>query len=48
MAAGAGQNKIIAVDLIEKQPIRLGALVTRLTKHDTNPANNPQPPAHLR
>ncbi len=30
------------------QPLVGGALVTRLTKHDTNPANNPQAPAHLR
>jgi hypothetical protein len=25
-----------------------GALITRISKHDTNPVNNPQPPAHLR
>ena len=25
-----------------------GALITRVSKHDTNPANNPQTPAHLR
>ncbi len=25
-----------------------GGLVTRLSKHDTNPANNPQPPARYR
>jgi hypothetical protein len=30
------------------QPLVGGALITRLSKHDTNPANNPQPPAHLR
>jgi len=29
------------------QPL-VGGPITRLTKHDTNPANNPQPPAHLR
>jgi hypothetical protein len=26
----------------------VGGLVTRLSKHDTNPANNPQPPARYR
>jgi hypothetical protein len=30
------------------QPLADGALITRLSKHDTNPANNPQAPAHLR
>lgn len=30
------------------QPLVGGALVTRMSKHDTNPANNPQAPAHLR
>lgn len=29
-------------------PLVGGDLVTRLTKHDTNPANNPQPPAKYR
>jgi hypothetical protein len=29
----------------ELQPLVGGELVTRLAKHDTNPANNPQPPA---
>lgn len=32
----------------EIQPLVGGALVTRLTKHDSNPANNPQPPAQYR
>ena len=32
----------------ELQPLLGGALVTRLAKHDTNPANNPQPPARYR
>ena len=34
-------------DALEKdlQPLVGGALITRLSKHDTNPANNPQPPA---
>jgi hypothetical protein len=30
------------------QPLVDGGLITRLSKHDTNPANNPQVPAHLR
>ena len=30
------------------QPLIGGPLVTRLAKHDTNPANNPQPPARYR
>jgi hypothetical protein len=30
------------------QPLVGGGLVTRLAKHDTNPANNPQPPARYR
>ncbi|HYZ27317.1 MAG TPA: hypothetical protein VE597_10450 [Geminicoccaceae bacterium] len=30
------------------QPLLGGGLVTRLAKHDTNPANNPQPPARYR
>jgi hypothetical protein len=30
------------------QPLVGGSLVTRLAKHDTNPANNPQPPARYR
>lgn len=30
------------------RPLVGGALVTRLAKHDTNPANNPQPPARFR
>jgi hypothetical protein len=32
----------------ELQPLVGGAVVTRLAKHDTNPANNPQPPARYR
>jgi hypothetical protein len=32
----------------ELQPLVGGELVTRLAKHDTNPANNPQPPARYR
>jgi hypothetical protein len=30
------------------QPLVDGVLIKRLSKHDTNPANNPQAPAHLR
>ena len=29
-------------------PLVGGALITRMSKHDTNPANNPQPPARYR
>jgi hypothetical protein len=30
------------------QPLVGGKLVTRMSKHDTNPVNNPQPPARYR
>ena len=30
------------------QPLVGGELITQMTKHDTNPANNPQPPARHR
>ncbi|HYA81035.1 MAG TPA: hypothetical protein VED87_08920 [Methylocystis sp.] len=30
------------------QPLVERGLIARLSKHDTNPANNPQAPAHLR
>ena len=30
------------------KPLVGGKLVTRMSKHDTNPANNPQPPARYR
>ena len=30
------------------QPLVDGQFITRLTKHDTNPVNNPQPPARYR
>ena len=30
------------------QPLVDGRFITRLAKHDTNPANNPQPPARYR
>lgn len=32
----------------ELRPLVESGLVARLAKHDTNPANSPQPPAHLR
>lgn len=32
----------------ELRPLIGGGLVTKVAKYDTNPANNPQPPAHLR
>jgi hypothetical protein len=32
----------------ELQPLVGGALITRLSKHDTNPANNPQVPERFR
>jgi hypothetical protein len=32
----------------ELQPLVGGGLITRLAKHDTNPDNNPQPPARYR
>jgi len=32
----------------ELQPLVGGKIVTRMSKHDTNPANNPQPPARYR
>ena len=30
------------------QPLLRSGLITKLSKHDTNPANNPQPPAGVR
>jgi hypothetical protein len=35
----------LAADL---QPLARSGLITRLSKYDTNPANNPQPPKHPR
>lgn len=37
-------------DALEKdlQPLVGGPMVTRLSRHDTNPANNPQPPKRYR
>jgi hypothetical protein len=38
-----------AADALEAdlQPLVGGGLITRLAKHDTNPANNPQPPGRV-
>jgi hypothetical protein len=30
------------------QPLAASGLITRISKYDTNPANNPQPPEHPR
>ena len=37
-------------DALEKElkPLVGGGIITRLSKHDTNPANNPQPPKRYR
>lgn len=32
----------------ELQPLFDGKMITRISKHDTNPANNPQPPERYR
>ncbi|MBY6241191.1 hypothetical protein [Methylosinus sp. Sm6] len=39
-----------AADALEAElaPLVGGGIVVKLSKHDTNPANNPQAPAHLR
>jgi hypothetical protein len=39
-----------AADALEAdlRPLADGKLIARLAKHDTNPANNPQPPARYR
>ena len=33
---------------LDLQPLVGGDIITRLSKHDTNPANNPQAPARYR
>lgn len=48
-----GDNEVYAkplADALERdlQPLTGGKPITRLSKHDTNPANNPQPPAQYR
>ena len=40
-----GKADALEADL---RPLVGGALITRMAKHDTNPANNPQPPARYR
>jgi hypothetical protein len=45
-------HEVYAKDLADAleadlQPLVGGGLITKLSKHDTNPANNPQAPAHL-
>jgi hypothetical protein len=42
---GKEQADALEADL---QPLVGGPLITRLAKHDTNPANNPQPPERYR
>jgi len=42
-----GKEKADALEA-ELQPLVGGPLVTKLAKHDTNPANNPQPPKKYR
>ena len=41
------KEKADALEL-DLQPLVGGKLVRRMSKHDTNPANNPQPPARYR
>ena len=48
-----GGNEVYAkvnADALEADltPLVGGDLITQMSKHDTNPANNPQPPAHHR
>ena len=42
-----GKEKADALEA-DLQPLVGGRLISRLSKHDTNPASNPQPPAHSR
>jgi len=41
------QEKAEALEA-DLMPLAGGEMVTKMSKHDTNPANNPQPPAHNR
>jgi hypothetical protein len=46
----AGGEEVYAKEIAESlekdlKPLVGGEVITRMTKHDTNPANNPQPPA---
>lgn len=45
-------DEVYAKDLADAleadlQPLVGGPIITKMAKHDTNPANNPQAPAHL-
>ena len=42
-----GKEKADALEA-DLRPLVGGTLISRLSKHDTNPASNPQPPAHYR
>ncbi len=49
----AGGEEVYAMEIADAleadlTPLVGGALVTRMSKHDTNPANNPQAPARYR
>ncbi len=33
---------------LDLKPMAENGLIRQISRHDTNPANNPQPPAHLR
>jgi hypothetical protein len=49
----AGGDEVYAKDIADAleadlKPLVDRQIITSLAKHDTNPANNPQPPAHLR
>ena len=52
-ALHVGGAEVYATDKAEAleaalEPLVGGGIITRLSKHDTNPANNPQPPAKYR
>jgi hypothetical protein len=49
-AGGAEVYSKEIADALESdlQPLVDGALIRRMSKHDTNPANNPQPPVRTR
>jgi hypothetical protein len=44
-----GEREVYAKDIADAleadlQPLAISGLITRISKYDTNPANNPQPP----
>jgi hypothetical protein len=48
-----GGNEVYAKEIadaleLDLKPLVGGQLITRMSKHDTNPATNPQPPARFR